>query len=78
MNFNNVLSLIGAAAKQLLPAIVPGSGALINGAEALSQAFRTIKAENGGTAPSDAEAAHDALFERVKAHAQSTLDRLDG
>jgi hypothetical protein len=74
---NGILDLLGNAAKQILPLIVPGSGALIQGAEAISNAFESIKAQNGGQAPADAEAAHDALFARVKAHADSTLNRLE-
>lgn len=76
-DFDNILSLLGRAAKTLAPMIVPGSGALIAGAEALSNAFDSIKAANGGQAPADAEAAHDALFARVRAHAESTLGRLE-
>jgi hypothetical protein len=41
-------------------------------------AYKTVKEANGGTAPADAEAAHDELFEKVKAHADSTLGRLEG
>lgn len=78
MNFNQILSTIGNLAKQVLPAVVPGAGPALAGAKALSEAFQSFKTANGGTAPADAEVAHDALFERVKAHAESTFDRLEG
>lgn len=77
-DFNSILSLVGSAAKQLLPLVVPGAGAAIAGAESLANAFESLKAANHGQAPADAEAAHDALFEKVKAHADSTLGRLEG
>ncbi len=73
-----LLSLLGNAAKTLAPMIIPGADKLIQAGEALSNAFQSVKAENGGTAPADAEAAHDALFAKVKAHADSTFGRLDG
>lgn len=75
---NGILTMLGNAAKALLPNIIPGSGALIAGAEALSTAFTSIKAANGGTAPADADAAHSALYDKVKAHADSTFSRLEG
>ena len=74
---NNILTMLGNAAKALLPQIIPGSGALIAGAEALSTAFTSLKAANGGTAPAEADAAHSALYERVAAHADSTFSRLE-
>lgn len=78
MSLNSILSMLGNAAKELLPAIVPGSGALIAGAEALSTAFTSLKAANGGSAPADADAAHSALYAKVAAHADSTFSRLEG
>lgn len=75
---NGILSLLGNAAKTLAPLIVPGAGPLLAAAESLTSAFTGIKAANGGQAPADAEAAHDALFARVKAHAEGTLGRLEG
>ena len=75
---NSLLSQLGSAAKNLAPQIVPGSDKLIAAGEALMKAFTTVKTINGGTAPPDAEAGHDALFEKVKAHADSTLGRLEG
>ncbi len=74
---NGILTFIGNAAKELLPQIIPGSGALIAGAEALSTAFTSLKAANGGTAPAEADAAHSALYDRVKAHSDSTFNRLE-
>lgn len=78
MNLNSILSLIGNAAKDILPAIVPGAGAAIAAAHSIGEAFNAAKAMNGGEAPADAEAAHDALFAKVKAHAESTFGRLEG
>lgn len=75
---NNILTMLGSAAKTLLPEIIPGSGALIAGAEALSTAFTSIKAANGGTAPAAADAAHSALYAKVSQHADSTFSRLEG
>lgn len=75
---NELLSMLGNAAKTLAPMIVPGADKLIAAGEALTHAFTSVKAENGGVAPADAEAAHDALFAKVKAHADSTLGRLEG
>lgn len=72
-----ILSMLGNAAKQLAPMVVPGAGPAIAAAEALGRAFTTIKQENGGKAPAEAEAASRALFDRVKAHADSTLSRLE-
>lgn len=77
-DLDTTLSLLGRAAKLIAPMIVPGSGALIAVAESLGAAYKGLRAENGGQAPADAEAAHDALFARVKAHAESTLSRLEG
>lgn len=73
-----MLSQLGNLAQTLAPQILPGSENLIKAGESLSNAFKAIKAENGGQAPADAEAAHNALFQRVKAHADSTLSRLEG
>lgn len=78
MQLNGLLSMLGNAAKTLAPMIVPGAGPLIAAGKALSEAFTAAKTANGGTAPPEAEAAHDALFDRVKAHADSTLGRLEG
>lgn len=78
---NNVLLSLGSAAKILTAQIIPGAGNLgnlVKAGEALGAAFKTIKDANGGTAPADAEASHDALFEKVKAHADGTLSRLEG
>jgi hypothetical protein len=75
---NGVLSLLGDAAKELLPLVVPGSGAVIAGAGALTDAYNSLKSANGGQAPADAEASHDALFAKVEAHADSTFGRMEG
>lgn len=76
--FNGILSQLGSIALSLAPQIVPGADKLIAAGKAISDAFLNVKALNGGTAPADAEASHDALFAKVKAHAASTLGRLDG
>jgi len=75
---NDILKMLGEVAKEVAPLVIPGSGALIKGAESIAAAFDSLKEANGGQAPADAEAAHDALFARVKAHAESTFSRLEG
>jgi len=77
MNLNSILSSLGSLAGSIAPGIT-GVGPLLEAGKAISAAFTNIKNLNGGTAPADAEAAHDALFAKVKAHAEATLDRLDG
>jgi hypothetical protein len=79
--FNSILSSLGSVAVSLAEKIIPGAGAigdLINGAKSLSSAFTSIKTANGGTAPADAQEAHDALMAKVNAHADGTLGRLEG
>jgi hypothetical protein len=79
--FDSILSSLGGVAGQLASKIIPGAQALpslVKAGEALIGAFKSIKSLNGGTAPPDAEAQHDALFDKVKAHADSTLGRLEG
>lgn len=78
MDLNAILSGLGSLAARIAPAVIPGAGPAIKAAQALSAAFLSVKEANGGTAPADAEAQHDALFARVKAHAESTFDRLEG
>lgn len=81
MSLNSILSTLGKVAVELAPKIIPaaaGLGSLIKAGEAIGAAFENLKEANGGTAPTDAEAAHQALFERVKAHADSTLGTLEG
>jgi hypothetical protein len=75
---SGVLSALGNAAAQLAEKIIPGGGALAGAAHSIAAAFETVKAQNGGVAPPEAQAQHDALFEKVKAHAESTLSRLEG
>lgn len=78
---NTILGSLGEQAKLLAGHIIPGAGAiedLVKAGKAVSDAFIVVKSANGGTAPADAEASHDALFEKVKAHADGTLSRLDG
>lgn len=76
--FNSLLSGLGSLAATLLPQVVSGAGPVIKAAEALSHAFSSIKTLNGGTAPADAEANHDALMKRVMEHADATFDRAEG
>lgn len=82
--FDALLSQLGNVAKGLvsnLPVVggvVKAAPALIEAGKAASRAFQSLKQANGGQAPADAEAAHDALFNRVKAHADKTLGRLEG
>lgn len=81
MNLSSVLSSLGGTMKMLLPALIPGASALpalIDGAKALSEAFKSVKSANGGTAPADAEASHTALMAKMNAHADGTLGRLEG
>lgn len=76
--FNGILEQLGTIAAKLAPQIIPGAGPLIEAGKAISAAFTSIKSLNGGTAPPGAEAQHDALFAKVKAHAEGTLGRLEG
>lgn len=76
-NFDAILKMVGQAAETLAP-LVPGGGPALAAAKALTDAFGALKQANGGTAPADAEAAHDALFAKVMAHADRTLGRLEG
>lgn len=76
--YNGILSKIGAAASALAGDIMPGAAPLIEAGKSLVAAFENVKAANGGTAPGDAQAAHEALFAKVQAHADSTLGRLEG
>lgn len=76
--FDGLLTTLGAAAKQLATHIVPGADNLLAAGKALTEAFQGVKAQNGGKAPAQAEADHAALFDRVKAHADRTLGRLEG
>jgi hypothetical protein len=76
--FTTILSTLGEAAKQAAALVVPGAGPAIKAGEAILAAFHSVKTLNGNYAPPDAEAAHDALFAKVKAHADSTLGRLEG
>lgn len=83
-----VLSLLGNAAAGLNPqlgaAVKVGTAAfqnrdkLIAGGKALTEAFNSFKEANGGTAPADAEAKHDAMVASVTAHAKQTFDRAEG
>jgi flavin-dependent dehydrogenase len=75
--FDGLLSLIGQAAQVLAPQVVQGAGTAIKAGKALSDAFKAAKSLNGGTAPADAEAQHNALFDRVMAHADATFDRAE-
>jgi hypothetical protein len=78
MDLNAILSSLGSVAKRVAENIVPGAGNLVKAGEAVLHAIDSVKTINGGHAPADAEAAHDALFAKVKAHADSTLGRLEG
>ena len=72
-----LFSLLTQAATTLAPMIVPGAGPLIGVAKSLGEAFSGLKQANGGQAPIGAERAHSALYEKVKAHADDTLGRLE-
>jgi hypothetical protein len=74
--FGTLFSFLGKAAEALAPHIT-GAGPLLEAGKAITNAYQNLK-EAGGTPSPDDEAAHDALFEKVKAHADSTFDRLDG
>jgi hypothetical protein len=79
--FDSILTKIGAAAGELATRFIPGAGAipeLISAGKALSEAFVSLKAHNGGTAPAAAEAGHSALYAAVSRHAESTFGRLEG
>lgn len=75
---NSILTSLGGIASTVASAIVPGSDKLIEAGKKILDAFDSVKAINGGEAPADAEAGHDALFEKVMAHADSTLGKLEG
>jgi hypothetical protein len=75
--FDSILSQLGAAAKNLATHIIPGADNLVAAGKSIVAAFETVKAQNGGTAPAQAEADHDALLAKVKAHADRTLTRLE-
>lgn len=75
---SSVLLSLGRAAADLATRMVPGAAPLIAAAHSIASAFETVKASNGGTAPAEAQAGHDALLARVRAHADSTLGRLEG
>jgi hypothetical protein len=86
--FDSILSILGTAAAGLNPqlgAVVKAGTAafqnrdkLIAAGKSLTAAFSDLKAANGGTAPADAEAKHDALVASVTAHAGRTFDRAEG
>jgi hypothetical protein len=76
--FNGLLSTLGQAAAEMAARFLPGSGPAIEAAKALGSAFENVKQLNGGSAPPDAQAGHDALLTKVKAHAERTLGRLEG
>jgi hypothetical protein len=76
--FDGLLHTLAGAAQELAGRIVPGAAPLLEAGKSLMAAFNSVKQANGGTAPPDAQAKHDALFEKVKAHAESTFDRLEG
>lgn len=78
MSFNSILSLLGQAAKQLAPMIVPGAGPAIALGESIVKALDDGKEANGGQLPPEAADGHSALYNKVKAHADSTFDRLEG
>jgi 1-deoxy-D-xylulose 5-phosphate reductoisomerase len=86
--FDSALAMLGNAAAAINPqlgsAVRAGTAAFANrdkllaAGKSLSAAFTSLKEANGGTAPADAEAKHDALFAKVKAHAERTFDRAEG
>lgn len=78
MDLNKILSGLGNLAGTIAPSIIPGASAAIAAGKAISDAYKTVKEANGGEAPADAEAQHDALFKRVMDHADSTLGKLEG
>jgi hypothetical protein len=78
MSFNSILLTIGKAARELAPLVVPRSTAVISAGEALLRAYESLRGENDGAAPEQAEEAHRELYEKVKQHADITLSRLEG
>lgn len=78
MSLNSILNLLGQAATQLAPQIVPGAGPLIALGQTIVKAIDDGKAANGGSLPPAAASGHSALFDKVKAHADGTLSRLEG
>lgn len=75
--FGSLFSLITQASKALAP-MITSPGPLVNAGKALVDAYDNLKSVSDTPPPADAEAAHDALFNKVKAHANSTLSRLEG
>jgi hypothetical protein len=81
MNLTSVLSSLGSLAGSIATSIIPGAGAiedLVKAGKAVSDAYSNVKVLNGGTAPADADASHAALMEKMNAHANGTLGRLEG
>jgi hypothetical protein len=76
--FDGLLSKLGNAAAEMAERFIPGSAHAIEAAKAIGAAFENVKQLNGGAAPPSAQADHDALFAKVKAHADHTLGRLEG
>ena len=79
-DLNQILGQLGDVANGLAPRLAraAGVGPLVDAAQSLQAAFTSLKAANGGQAPAQAQASYDALFAKVKGHADSTLGRLEG
>jgi len=81
MNYNSMLSTLGSLSSSIASAIIPGAAALpslLKAGKAAVEAFQSLKEANGGTAPADAEASHQALVTKVNAHADATFGRAEG
>jgi hypothetical protein len=75
MDLNKILTELGSLAGGVATAAT-GAGPLIAAGQAIIRAFEDVKQLNGGTAPADAEANHQALVAKVNQHADQTLGGL--
>jgi len=81
MNFNGLLSSLASWSSSLATLLVPGAAnlpKLVAAGKAAIEAFQHLKEANGGTAPPDAEASHQALVQKVNEHANATFDHAEG
>ena len=81
MNLNGILSSLGSLSSSIAGLIVPGADnlpKLIEAGKSAIDAFKHLKDANGGEAPESAEASHQALVEKVNAHAEATFGRAEG
>lgn len=78
MDFRGLISSIASVAEKVLPAIVPGAGAAIEAGKAVVGLIDRAKETFGDQVPASLLAKREELMTRVRAHAESTADRLEG